>query len=144
MTCYAQTYKAYAAGLYLASASRDRQVLIWDLGDKTVVARHTAEDNVSDLAWHPEANSLAYVTEDGKVAVWAGAVPQQLADPFGAVDAAMRLMSKSPGSKEVAGDNLGAVIGCKVGYRASGRCYAPAEQRLWQQISQCETEMHAL
>eukprot|EP00891_Asterochloris_glomerata_P004478 jgi/Astpho2/4478/Aster-x1249 len=94
-------------GLYLASASRDRQVLIWDLGDKTVVARHTAEDNVSDLAWHPEANSLAYVTEDGKVAVWAGAVPQQLADPFGAVDAAMRLMSKSPGSKEVAGDNLG-------------------------------------
>ena len=80
------------------------------------MARHTAEDAVSDLAWHPEANSLAYVTEDGKVAVWAQAVPQQLAEPFGTADAAMRLMSRSPGSKEVAGDNLGAVVCCEVGY----------------------------
>ena len=120
MTCeskiHSQLYKACAAGLFLASASRDRQVLIWDLGDNKVVARHTAEGTVSDLAWHPEANSLAYVTEDGKVAVWTQAVPQQLADPFGAVDAAMRLRSRSPGSKEVAGDNLGAVGDCKIGY----------------------------
>ncbi|KAL1878552.1 hypothetical protein VTK73DRAFT_7817 [Phialemonium thermophilum] len=65
-------------GAMLATAGKDRRVLIWSAKDQTVIARHEYA-NVLDLAWHPSENLVSLTTSDGEVYICPGFVPEQYA-----------------------------------------------------------------
>lgn len=53
-------------GAMLASAAKDKKILIWQTKDQTVIARYDYA-NVMDIAWHPTNNLLSFTTTDGEV-----------------------------------------------------------------------------
>ncbi|KAK3897399.1 Minichromosome loss protein 1 [Staphylotrichum tortipilum] len=65
-------------GALLASASRDKKLLIWSAKDQTVVARYEYP-NVMDIAWHPTKNLASFTTSDGEVFICPDFVPEQFA-----------------------------------------------------------------
>ncbi|KUI58621.1 Minichromosome loss protein 1 [Cytospora mali] len=53
-------------GAMLATAGKDKKVLIWQTKDQTVIGRYEYP-NVMDIAWHPTNNLLSLTTTDGEV-----------------------------------------------------------------------------
>ncbi|KAK7722124.1 DNA polymerase alpha accessory factor Mcl1 [Diaporthe eres] len=53
-------------GAMLATAAKDKKVLIWQTKDQTVIGRYEYP-NVIDIAWHPTNNLLSLTTTDGEV-----------------------------------------------------------------------------
>lgn len=53
-------------GAMLATAAKDKKVLIWQTKDQTVIGRYEYP-NVVDIAWHPTNNLLSLTTTDGEV-----------------------------------------------------------------------------
>ena len=53
-------------GALLASAGKDKRLLIWSAKDQSVIARYEYP-NVIDIAWHPTKNLASFTTSDGEV-----------------------------------------------------------------------------
>ncbi|KAK3297597.1 WD40-repeat-containing domain protein [Chaetomium fimeti] len=53
-------------GALLATAGKDKKLLIWSTKDQTVLARYEYP-NVVDIAWHPTKNLASFTTSDGEV-----------------------------------------------------------------------------
>jgi len=63
-------------GALLASAAKDKKILLWSTKDQTVVARYEYP-NVAHIAWHPTKNLASFTTTEGEVYICAEFVPEQ-------------------------------------------------------------------
>lgn len=63
-------------GAMLASAGRDKKILVWDTKTQTVISRHDFA-NVMDIAWHPTKNIVSFTNSDGEVYIHPDFVPEQ-------------------------------------------------------------------
>jgi chromosome transmission fidelity protein 4 len=63
-------------GALLASAGKDKKLLLWLAKDQTVIARYEYP-NVIDIAWHPTKNLASFTTSDGEVFICDEFVPEQ-------------------------------------------------------------------
>jgi chromosome transmission fidelity protein 4 len=68
-------------GSMLATAGRDKKLLIWSTKDQSVLARFEYA-NVMDIAWHPDSNLLSFTTSDGEVYICPDLIPSQFAVLF--------------------------------------------------------------
>jgi len=53
-------------GAMLASAGKDKKIMIWEANTQSVIARHEYP-NVVDIAWHPRNNLVSFTNSDGEV-----------------------------------------------------------------------------
>lgn len=74
-------------GLYLASTAADQTLVIWDVVARTALGKKVLPGTVCGMAWHPTENAVAFITDDGQIAVWNGPVPTSLPGPNADVDA---------------------------------------------------------
>ncbi|KAK0747659.1 WD40-repeat-containing domain protein [Apiosordaria backusii] len=65
-------------GALLASAGKDRKLLIWSTKDQSVIARYEYP-NVIDIAWHPTKNLASFTTSNGEVFISPEFVSEQFA-----------------------------------------------------------------
>lgn len=65
-------------GALLASAGKDKKLLIWSAKDQSVIARYEYP-NVVDIAWHPTKNLASFTTSDGEVFICPDFVSEQFA-----------------------------------------------------------------
>ncbi|KAK0615814.1 WD40-repeat-containing domain protein [Bombardia bombarda] len=63
-------------GALLATAAKDRKIIIWSSRDMSVVARYEYP-NVIDIAWHPTKNLASFTTSDGEVFICPDFVSEQ-------------------------------------------------------------------
>lgn len=63
-------------GAMLASAGKDRKILIWETKTQKVIASYD-HANVMDLAWHPSKNLLSFTNSDGEVYIFNDFVPAE-------------------------------------------------------------------
>ena len=56
---------ATAPGLYLASADADNTVVVWDVNARKPLATKVLNGVATGASWHPGANALAFITDDG-------------------------------------------------------------------------------
>ncbi|TVY84134.1 Minichromosome loss protein [Lachnellula suecica] len=63
-------------GAMLASAGKDRKILIWETKTQKVIASYDYA-NVMDLAWHPTKNLLSFTNTDGEVYIFNDFVPAE-------------------------------------------------------------------
>jgi chromosome transmission fidelity protein 4 len=63
-------------GAMLASAGKDRKILLWETKTQTVIASYDYP-NVLDLAWHPTKNLLSFTNSDGEVYIFNDFVPEE-------------------------------------------------------------------
>ncbi|KAH6850858.1 WD40-repeat-containing domain protein [Chaetomium sp. MPI-CAGE-AT-0009] len=63
-------------GALLATAGKDKKLLIWSTKDQTVLARYEYP-NVVDVAWHPTKNLASFTTSDGEVFICEEFVSEQ-------------------------------------------------------------------
>jgi chromosome transmission fidelity protein 4 len=63
-------------GALLATAGKDKKLLIWSTKDQTVLARYEYP-NVVDIAWHPTKNLASFTTSDGEVFICEEFVSEQ-------------------------------------------------------------------
>ncbi|KAG9026461.1 hypothetical protein FRB95_008833 [Tulasnella sp. JGI-2019a] len=69
-------------GMYLASAGKDGQIIIWNTEKRKALFRQKVQsDVVIDLAWSPSANLLAWTNMDGALARWADPIPSTHPSP---------------------------------------------------------------
>ena len=65
-------------GSMLATAGRDKKLLIWSTKDQSVIARHEYA-NVLDIVWHPSDNLVSITTSAGEVYICPGFISEQYA-----------------------------------------------------------------
>ncbi|KAK3946115.1 hypothetical protein QBC46DRAFT_368844, partial [Diplogelasinospora grovesii] len=65
-------------GAMLASAAKDKRLLIWSAKDQSIIARYEYP-NVVDIAWHPTKNLASFTTSDGEVFISPEFVGEQYA-----------------------------------------------------------------
>jgi chromosome transmission fidelity protein 4 len=66
-------------GAMLASAGKDRKILIWETKTQKVIASYDYA-NVMDLDWHPTKNLLSFTNTDGEVYIFNDFVPAEHAN----------------------------------------------------------------
>ncbi|KAI4869093.1 WD40 repeat-like protein [Hypoxylon rubiginosum] len=65
-------------GAILASAGKDKKILLWETKTQSVIARLDYA-NVIDIAWHPRDNLVSFTNSDGEVYIHPDFVPEQFA-----------------------------------------------------------------
>ncbi|KAL1843630.1 hypothetical protein VTJ49DRAFT_612 [Mycothermus thermophilus] len=65
-------------GALLASAGKDKKLLLWLAKDQTVIARYDYP-GVIDIAWHPTKNLASFTNSSGEVYICDDFVPEQFA-----------------------------------------------------------------
>lgn len=65
-------------GALLASAGKDKQLLIWETKTQTVVLRYEYT-GIVDIAWHPTKNILSFTNGDGEVYICQDLIPDRFA-----------------------------------------------------------------
>ncbi|KAI1471385.1 WD40 repeat-like protein [Daldinia caldariorum] len=65
-------------GAILASAGKDKRILLWETKTQSVIARLDYA-NVIDIAWHPKDNLVSFTNSDGEVYIHLDFVPEQYA-----------------------------------------------------------------
>ncbi|CAO1632963.1 unnamed protein product [Parajaminaea phylloscopi] len=68
-------------GRYLAAATQDGQVTIWEMSSRTPVRARRAEAHVTGLSWHPSANAMAWTDTDGQLIRWQDVLSSSYASP---------------------------------------------------------------
>ncbi|KAG9042191.1 hypothetical protein FS837_011177 [Tulasnella sp. UAMH 9824] len=68
-------------GLYLASAGKDGQVIVWDTASEKTVARYKVSTSIVDIAWSPISNLLAWTDMEGALVRWTNPIPSNLPSP---------------------------------------------------------------
>ncbi|KAI8963362.1 WD40 repeat-like protein [Daldinia sp. FL1419] len=63
-------------GAILASAGKDKRILLWETKTQSVIARLDYA-NVIDIAWHPKDNLASFTNSDGEVYIHPDFVPEQ-------------------------------------------------------------------
>ncbi|RAL61560.1 hypothetical protein DID88_009599 [Monilinia fructigena] len=63
-------------GAMLASAGKDRKILLWETRTQKIIATYDYA-NVMDLAWHPTNNLLSFTNSDGEVYIFQDFVPNE-------------------------------------------------------------------
>ncbi|KAI0131286.1 WD40 repeat-like protein [Daldinia grandis] len=63
-------------GAILASAGKDKRILLWETKTQSVIARLDYA-NVIDIAWHPRDNLASFTNSDGEVYIHPDFVPEQ-------------------------------------------------------------------
>ncbi|KAB8303801.1 hypothetical protein EYC80_005175 [Monilinia laxa] len=63
-------------GAMLASAGKDRKILLWETRTQKIIATYDYA-NVMDLAWHPTNNLLSFTNSDGEVYIFQNFVPNE-------------------------------------------------------------------
>ncbi|KAI1330784.1 minichromosome loss protein [Xylariaceae sp. FL0255] len=63
-------------GAMLASAGKDKKIILWETKTQTIIARHDFA-NVMDIAWHPAKNIISFTTSEGEVYIHSDFVPEQ-------------------------------------------------------------------
>ncbi|KAJ1883398.1 DNA polymerase alpha accessory factor Mcl1 [Coemansia sp. RSA 1722] len=71
ITCVAWS----ANSRYLASVGLDGLVAVWDVNGRKHVATHKAGVALCQVAWHPQANMLAFTDSAGALRIWDDPVP---------------------------------------------------------------------
>ena len=81
----------WRAGLYLASGSQDKKLVVWDVEKKEVLVQKDMEAVPSALAWHSGAksNTLASIGEDGVINLWDSVIPSHMLAPSAPLDDAL-------------------------------------------------------
>lgn len=69
-------------GRYLAAATADNQITIWEMSSRAPVRARRAEAHVTGLSWHPSANTLAWTDTDGQLIRWQDVLSSNHASPF--------------------------------------------------------------
>lgn len=112
-------------GAMLATAGKDKQILIWETKTQSVISRQEYA-NVMDIAWHPTNNIVSFTTTDGEVYICPDFIPSQFGmllrlprqpapfihDPLAEANGAGRrpdraLRDGSPDSLDLSGDEGG-------------------------------------
>ncbi|KAI0124928.1 WD40-repeat-containing domain protein [Xylariales sp. AK1849] len=65
-------------GAMLASAGKDKKILLWETKTQSVIARLDYA-NVMDISWHPTQNLASFTNSDGEVYIHPDFVPEQFA-----------------------------------------------------------------
>ncbi len=65
-------------GAMLATAGKDRRILVWETKSQTVIGRHEYA-NVVDIAWHPTNNLVSFTNSEGEVYI----CPNFISDQYG-------------------------------------------------------------
>lgn len=63
-------------GAMLATAAKDKKILIWQTKDQSIIARYDYPD-VMDIAWHPTNNLLSFTNTLGEVYICPGFISDQ-------------------------------------------------------------------
>lgn len=63
-------------GAMLASAGKDKKILLWDTKTQAIISRHDFP-NVMDIAWHPTRNIVSFTNSDGEVYIYPDFVAEQ-------------------------------------------------------------------
>jgi chromosome transmission fidelity protein 4 len=66
-------------GAYLATASQDCQLLVWDCKSRESTDRYESDVPLVEIAW--QANQLALLTEDGQLALWRDVIGADMPSP---------------------------------------------------------------
>jgi chromosome transmission fidelity protein 4 len=64
-------------GHFVAVATEDGQILVWDLRSKTCIARHRdgKKFRICGLAWHPYRNEITFCDDHGYIGLITGIIP---------------------------------------------------------------------
>jgi chromosome transmission fidelity protein 4 len=73
-------------GLYLASVASDGSLILWDVVDRSIISKKFLPGAACAVAWHPSANQLTVITEDGQLAVWDDPLPSDRTPPHVEID----------------------------------------------------------
>lgn len=65
-------------GAILASAGKDKKIILWETKTQSVIAR-LDYSNVIDISWHPTDNLVSFTNSDGEVYIHPDFVPDQFA-----------------------------------------------------------------
>jgi len=82
-------------GLYLASTAADQSLVIWDVVERKALEKKTLPGKACGISWHPSANALSIITDDGELAIWTNPIPATLPSPTADVDALTGVKKKS-------------------------------------------------
>lgn len=63
-------------GAMLASAGKDKKILLWDTKTQTVISRYDFA-NIMDIAWHPTDNVISFTNSDGEVYIYPDFISEQ-------------------------------------------------------------------
>ncbi|KAI0534424.1 minichromosome loss protein [Xylaria digitata] len=63
-------------GAMLASAGKDKKIIVWDTKTQNVISRHDFA-NVMDIAWHPTKNIISFTNLDGEVYIHPDFISEQ-------------------------------------------------------------------
>ncbi|KAM7209448.1 Minichromosome loss protein 1 [Naviculisporaceae sp. PSN 640] len=66
-------------GALLASAGKDKKIIIWQTSDQSIIARYEYP-NVVDIAWHPTKNLASFTTSEGEVFISPDFVSEQFSN----------------------------------------------------------------
>lgn len=79
-----------SAGLYLASAGADKQMVVWELHTKSRLASKELPAEPLSMSWKPEGNTLLCATTAGKLVLWEGCIPKGHTGPLEAADSPLK------------------------------------------------------
>lgn len=72
-------------GRYLAVATSDERITIWDSSSRQPIRRQIAETTVTGISWDPSADNLAWVDTNGQLTRWLGVMGSAYPSPHEAI-----------------------------------------------------------
>ncbi|MCO5546925.1 hypothetical protein L7F22_000364 [Adiantum nelumboides] len=86
-------------GRYLASATTDGQVMVWEAATRRALHSRKADGLVTGISWSPGHDALAWVDNSGQLVRWQNVVGSTFPSPYEHVEHAKFTANKARGSK---------------------------------------------